>query len=211
VTLADPRSAAAEAYRTLRTNLMFSSVERPLTTLLITSPVQSEGKSMALANLAVTFAQAGNKTIIVDSDLRRPSQHTIWGVGNERGLTTMMLEDAALSTPPLANTSVENLQLLPSGALPPNPADLLSSQRMNDVIGVLKARAHYILFDSPPVLAVTDAAVLGAKLDGVLLVVRAGHTRRDHTGQAKQALERVHVRIVGAVLTNAPRDSVGRY
>lgn len=211
VTLTDPRSAAAEAYRSLRTNLMFSSVERPLTTLLLTSPVQSEGKSMALANLAVTFAQAGNKTIIVDSDLRRPSQHTIWGIGNERGLTTMMLEDAALSTPPLVNTAVENLQILPSGALPPNPADLLSSQRMNDVIGVLKARAHYILFDSPPVLAVTDAAVLGAKLDGVLLVVRAGHTRRDHTARAKQALERVHVRIVGAVLTNAPRDSMGGY
>ncbi len=211
VTLTDPRSAAAEAYRSLRTNLMFSSVERPLTTLLLTSPVQSEGKSMALANLAVTFAQAGNKTIIVDSDLRRPSQHTIWGIGNERGLTTMMLEDAALSTPPLVNTAVENLQILPSGALPPNPADLLSSQRMNDVIGVLKARAHYILFDSPPGLAVTDAAVLGAKLDGVLLVVRAGHTRRDHTARAKQALERVHVRIVGAVLTNAPRDSMGGY
>jgi non-specific protein-tyrosine kinase len=211
VTLADPRSAAAEAYRSLRTNLMFSSVERPLTTLLLTSPVQSEGKSVALANLAVTFAQAGNKTIVVDSDLRRPSQQDIWGINNERGLTTMMLEDAALSTPPLANTSVENLLILPSGPLPPNPADLLSSHRMNDVIGVLKARAHYILFDSPPVLAVTDAAVLGAKLDGVLLVVRAGHTRRDHTARARQALERVHVRIVGAVLTNAPRESMGGY
>lgn len=211
VTLTDPRSAAAEAYRSLRTNLMFSSVERPLTTLLLTSPVQSEGKSITLANLAVTFAQAGNKTIVVDADLRRPSQHTLWGVNNERGLTTMMLEDAALSTPPLLNTSVENLLILPSGPLPPNPADLLSSQRMNDVIGVLKARAHYILFDSPPVLAVTDAAVLGAKLDGVLLIVRAGHTRRDHTARARQALERVHVRIVGAVLTDAPRESMGGY
>jgi capsular exopolysaccharide synthesis family protein len=211
VMLNDPRSAAAEAYRSLRTNLMFSSVERSLTTLLLTSPVQSEGKSVALANLAVTFAQAGNNTVVVDADLRRPSQHIIWGISNERGLTTMMLEDAALSTPPLVNTTVENLQILPSGPLPPNPADLLSSQRMNEVIGVLKARAHYILFDSPPVLAVTDAAVLGAKLDGVLLVVRAGHTRRDHTARARQALERVHVRIVGAVLTNAPRESMGGY
>jgi non-specific protein-tyrosine kinase len=211
VTLTDPRSAAAEAYRSLRTNLMFSSVERSLTTLLITSPVQHEGKSVTLANLGVTFAQAGNKTIIVDADLRRPSQHDLWKIGNERGLTTMMLEDAALSSPPLANTSIENLQVLPSGPLPPNPADLLSSLRMNDVIGVLKARAHYILFDSPPVLAVTDAAVLGAKLDAVLLVVRAGHTRRDHAARARQALERVHVRIVGAVLTNAPRDNMGGY
>jgi len=211
ITLTDPRSTAAEAYRSLRTNLMFSSVERPVTTLLITSPAQSEGKSLAVANLAVTFAQAGNKTIIVDADLRRPSQHDIWGINNERGLTTMMLEDAALSTPPLVNTNVENLQVLPSGSLPPNPADLLSAQRMNDVIGVLKARAHYILFDSPPVLAATDAAVLGAKLDGVLLVVRSGHTRRDHAARARQALERVHVRIVGAVLTNAPRDNTDGY
>jgi len=211
ITLTDPRSTAAEAYRSLRTNLMFSSVERPITTLLITSPAQSEGKSLAVANLAVTFAQAGNKTIIVDADLRRPSQHDIWGINNERGLTTMMLEDAALSTPPLVNTNVENLQVLPSGSLPPNPADLLSAQRMNDVIGVLKARAHYILFDSPPVLAATDAAVLGAKLDGVLLVVRSGHTRRDHAARARQALERVHVRIVGAVLTNAPRDNTDGY
>jgi non-specific protein-tyrosine kinase len=211
VTLTDPRSAAAEAYRSLRTNLMFSSVEQPITTLLVTSAAQSEGKSLALANLAVTFAQAGNKTIIVDADLRRPSQHDLWGLNNERGLTTMMLEEAALSTPPLTSTPVENLQVLPSGQLPPNPADVLSSQRMNDVIGVLKARAHYILFDSPPVLAVTDAALLGAKLDGVLLVIRAGHTRRDHAARARQALERVHVRVVGAVLTNAPRENTGAF
>jgi non-specific protein-tyrosine kinase len=123
----------------------------------------------------------------------------------------MMLEDAAMSTPPLVNTQVENLQILPAGPLPPNPADILSSQRMNDVIGVLNARAHYILFDSPPVLAATDAAVLGSKLDGVLLVVRAGHTRREHAARARQALERVHVRIVGSVLTNAPRESMGGY
>jgi len=211
VTLTDPRSAAAEAFRTLRTNLMFSSVERSLDTLLVTSAMESDGKSLLLANLAVTLAQAGNRTIIVDSDLRRPSQDALWGIGNERGLTTMMLEDAALSTPPLANTEVENLQVLPSGPLPPNPADILSSQRMNDVIGVLKARAHYILFDSPPVLAVTDAALLGSKLDGALLVIRAGHTRRDHAARARQALERVHVRIVGAALTNAPRENMGSY
>ncbi len=211
VTLTDPRSAAAEAFRTLRTNLMFSSVERSLDTLLVTSAMEGDGKSLLLANLAVTFAQAGNRTIIVDSDLRRPSQDSLWGIGNERGLTTMMLEDAALSTPPLADTEVENLQILPSGPLPPNPADILSSQRMNDVIGVLKARAHYILFDSPPVLAVTDAALLGSKLDGALLVIRAGHTRRDHAARARQALERVHVRIVGAALTNAPRENMGSY
>jgi Mrp family chromosome partitioning ATPase len=98
---------------------------------------------------------------------------------------------------------VENLQLLPAGDNPPNPADLLSSKRMSDIIGLLKARANYILFDAPPVLAATDAALLGLKLDGALLVVRAGHTRRDHTTRAREALERVHVRLLGAVLTNA--------
>lgn len=211
ITLSDSRSAASEAFRTLRTNLMFSSVERPLATLSVTSTTEAEDKSTVLANLAVTFAQGGYKTIIVDADLRRPSQHTIWNVKNERGLTTMMLDDTALSNPPLVQSSVENLMLLPSGVLPPNPADVLGSQRMNDIIGLLKARANYVLFDVPPVLAATDAALLGAKLDGVLLVTQAGHTRRDHVAQAKQALERVHVRIVGTVLTNAPRENMGKY
>jgi non-specific protein-tyrosine kinase len=211
ITLSDSRSAASEAFRTLRTNLMFSSVERPLATLAVTSTTEAEDKSTVLANLAVTFAQGGYKTIIVDTDLRRPSQHTIWNVKNERGLTTMMLDDTALSNPPLVQSPVENLMLLPSGTLPPNPADVLGSQRMNDIIGLLKARANYVLFDVPPVLAATDAALLGAKLDGVLLVTQAGHTRRDHAAQAKQALERVHVRIVGTVLTNAPRENMGKY
>jgi non-specific protein-tyrosine kinase len=209
VTLADPRSAAAEAFRTLRTNLMFSSVENPLHTLLVTSAAAGDGKSVVLANLATTFAQSGNKTILVDCDLRKPSQHEIWGIPNERGLTTMMLEDSAMSTPPLVSTDIENLQILPSGPLPPVPADLLSSQRMNGLIGVLKARANYVLFDAPPVLAATDATLLGSKLDGVLLVVRAGHTRRDQAARAKQTLDRVHVRVIGAVLSNAPRESSG--
>ncbi len=211
VTLFDPRSATAEAFRTLRTNLMFSSVENPIQTLLVTSTAKDDGKSIALANLAVTFAQSGNKTILVDSDLRKPSQHTIWGVDQQAGLTTMMLEDSALSNPPLVDTQIDNLQLLPSGNLPPNPADLLSSQRMIEVIGVLKARASYVLFDSPPVLTATDATLLGIKLDGTLLVVRAGDTRRDHANRAREALERVHVRVVGAVLTNAPSESTVGY
>jgi non-specific protein-tyrosine kinase len=211
ITLSDPRSAAAEAFRTLRTNLMFTGVEHALDTLLVTSAAQSDDKSLVLANLAVTFAQSDNKTIIVDSDLRRPAQHEIWGIPNERGLTTMMLDPAAMSSPPLVQTEVPNLMVLPSGVLPPVPADVLSSQRMLDVIGVLKARAHYILFEAPPVLAATDAALLGAKLDGVVLVVRVGATRRDQAARARQALERVHVRVLGAVMTNAPRESVGSY
>lgn len=211
VTLTDPRSSAAEAFRTLRTNLIFSSVERTVDTLLVTSAAQNEDKSVVLANLAVTFAQAGNKTIIVDADLRQPKQHEIWGVSNERGLTTMIIENKAIAEPPLVPTSIPELSILPSGPLPPIPADVLSSQRLVEVIGVLKARAHYILFDSPPVLAASDAALLGAKVDGVVLVVRAGATRRDHAARAREALERVHVRLLGAVLTNAPREDAGAY
>ncbi len=203
MTLTDPRSAAAEAYRTLRTNLMFSSVELPLKTLLLTAAAHEDGKSTAIANLAVTFAQAGHKTILVDSDLRQPRQHTLWGVSAERGLTSMMLQSGALTDLPLLATSVDNLSLLPAGPLPPNPTDLLSSRRMEEIIGLLKDRADYVLFDCAPVLQGSDAVVLGRKVDGVLLVVRAGASRRDHTAQAREALERVHVRVLGAVLTNS--------
>ena len=207
ITLSDPRSSATEAYRSLRTNLMFSSVDNPIHTLLVTSPAKDDQKSITLANLAVTFAQGGNKTILVDADLRQPKQHDIWGLNNQRGLTSMMTDDTAISNPPLQSTDIENLQIITSGELPPNPADLLGGKRMSEIIGVLKARADFILFDSPPVLAATDAALLGIKLDGALLAIRAGDTRRDHTAQAREALERIHVRIVGAVLTNAPHEN----
>ena len=211
VTLSDPRSSAAEAFRSLRTNLMFSSVENPIQTLLVTSPARENEKSTALANLAVTFAQSGNRTILVDADLRQPKQHQIWGIENALGLTSMMVDNSTLGEPPLSATQVENLQVLATGELPPNPADLLSGKRMDEIVAALKSRADFVLFDSPPVLAATDAALLGIKLDGALLVVRAGDTRRDHTAQARQELERVHVRIVGAVLTNAPRETTIAY
>ncbi|HYO88146.1 MAG TPA: CpsD/CapB family tyrosine-protein kinase [Candidatus Limnocylindrales bacterium] len=204
ITLTNPRSAAAEAYRTLRTNLIFSSVEKPVTTLVVTTPAHSDDKSIVIANLAIAYAQAGHKTILIDADLRRPAQQEIWGVSSERGLTTMMLDDSALAAPPLIETGIANLSLLPSGPLPPIPADVLSSQRMGDVIGVLKARATYLLFDAPPVLAGADAALLGAKLGGVVLVVKTGSTRRDQLARARAELERVHVRVLGAVMTNAP-------
>jgi len=205
ITLTNPRSPASEAFRTLRTNLIFSSLREPLHTLVITSPAPEEGKSITLANLAVTLAQSGKSTVIVDCDLRRPSQHTIWGVDQEPGLTTMVLD--GLKKPPLVDLGVENLQLLPSGPLPPNPADLLGSPKMDAIIDQLKKSAEIVLFDAPPVIAVTDATLLAAKLDGVLLVLRAGGTRREHAERAKSLLERVNVRLVGAVLTDALVDA----
>jgi len=208
ITLTEPRSVAAEAYRTLRTNLtFFAALDRPIETLVVTSAGPDEGKSQVLANLAVTMAQGERRTILVDADLRRPSLHEVFGVSNERGLTTMILDEQAVDAPPLLDVGVENLWLMPSGPLPPNPADVLGSAKMEQVIDALKERADIILFDAPPVVAVTDAAVLGTKVDGVLLVVSAGRTRRDHAERAKELLERVHVRILGAVLNEARRNA----
>jgi non-specific protein-tyrosine kinase len=205
ITLSHPRSAAAEAFRSLRTNLLFSSLSDPVKSLVVTSPAPDEGKSTALANLAVTLAEGGHSTIIVDCDLRRPSQHEIWGIAREPGLTNAALEST--KTLPLVETDVENLRVLPAGALPGNPADLLGSKRMDAIIAQLAKMADIVLYDAPPVIAVTDAALLGSKLDGALLVLRAGATRRDHAEQARELLERIHVRILGVALTNAPRTS----
>lgn len=212
VTLTDPRSPTAEAFRTLRTNLVFSNPDVPLHTLLVTSPTQdadSARKSITIANLAATMAQSGRQTILVDCDLRRPQQHEIWAVANDEGMTTALLHDNEL---PLIDVGVENLSILAAGPEPSNPADLIGSRSMERVISRLKERSEIVLFDAPPVLAVTDAVLLASKLDGVMLVFSAGQTQRDHATQAKQLLERVSIRIVGAVLNNAPPDaSVGSY
>ena len=208
VTLADPRSPAAEAFRTLRTNLTFSGLEKPLTTLLVTSASPEADKSSVIANLAVTFAQGGRKTILVDCDLHRPAQHTLWDLPNDRGLSNFVLEGGDPEKHGLtAAAGVDDLFLLPSGPLPPIPADLISSKKMDAAIADLKSRADIVLFDAPPVVAVTDAALLATKLDGVLLVLSAGHTRREHAARAKELLDKIKVRIVGTVLTNATVDS----
>ncbi len=212
VTLTDPPSQAAEAYRTLRTNLTFAALDEPIETLVVTSAAPEESKSTVLANLAIAMAQGERRTILVDADLRRPQLHEIFGVANDQGVTTMIVEETALERPPLLDVGVEGLRLVPSGPLPPNPADILGSRRMEQAIAALKERADIILFDAPPVASVTDAAILGAKVDGLLLVVRAGHTRREHAERARDLLERVHVRIVGTVLNDAPRDvTLGGY
>lgn len=205
ITLTDPRSPISEAYRTLRTNLSFYSLDNPIRSLVVTSPALGEGKSTTAANLAVTMAQSGRRTILVDCDLRRPSLHSIFDLKMEPGLTNMVLDDD--DEPPLQPTSVENLWLLASGPKPPNPADLLGAKKVDQVIEKLLARAEIVLFDAPPVIAVTDSAILGGKVDGVLLVISAGKTRRDHAERAKELLEKAKVRIIGTTLTNAPKDS----
>ena len=205
ITLTDPRSPVSEAYRTLRTNLSFYSIDKPIRSLVVTSPAPNEGKSTTIANLAVTMAQSGRRTVLMDCDLRRPSLHEIFRVGNDAGVTTMVLDPE--QEPMLQETGVDNLSLLPSGPQPPNPADLLGSRQVDRVIERLSAEADIVLIDAPPVIGVTDAVVLGAKVDGVLLVISAGETRRDHAERAKELLEKANVRIIGATLTNAPRET----
>jgi capsular exopolysaccharide synthesis family protein len=207
VTVITPRSPVSEAYRTLRTNLEFSSLDKPLKTLVVTSPGPEEGKSTTLANLAVTMAQAEKQVILVDCDLRRPSQHEIFGQSNDVGLTTMVVDEKAMSQPPLLEIGVPGLLLMPSGPLPPNPSELVGSRRMQAIITALSERADIVLFDAPPIIAVTDAAVLASRVDGVLLVVKAGGTKRDHAQKAKALLDKVNAHLVGAVLNNVKMDT----
>ncbi|HUW08444.1 MAG TPA: CpsD/CapB family tyrosine-protein kinase [Anaerolineae bacterium] len=205
ITITDPRSATAEAYRRLRTNLEFTSLDQPLRTLLVTSAGPDAGKSTMLANLAVSMAQSGRRVILVDSDLHQPRLHEIFGLDNRSGLTTIVGRSS--DELPLQETGVKGLRVLPAGPLPDIPADLIGSPAMETLIASLREQADIVLFDTSPVVSVTDAAVLASKVDGVLLVVNAGRTRREHAQRAKAMLERVNARVVGAVLTNAPHDA----
>ena len=204
VVASQPASPAAEAYRQLRTNILFTSPDEPLRTLLITSTSPEEGKSTTLANLAVTLAQSGSRVILADCDLRRPSLHTLFGVSQLPGLTNVLLTGGDF---PLVDTGIEGLQLLPSGPLPPTPAELVGSLRMREAMAQLRERADYVLFDSPPVLAVADARILATKVDAVVLVVRAGATKRDLAQRAKAQLEQVNAPLIGVVLNNAKYDT----
>lgn len=211
VAFSEPKSAAAEAYRTLRTNITFASPDKPVHALLVTSTSPDDGKSTTIANLAITFAASGSSTVLVDADLRRPHLHTIFGLSNESGLTTLVAEmarnkDGAVPKLPLQGTQVDNLQVLTSGPVPPNPAEILASQRMGEVIALLRGKAEYVLIDTPPIIAVTDAGVLASKVDGVILVVNAGKTRRDLAVKARDMLRQVNANILGVVLNNAEVD-----
>jgi capsular exopolysaccharide synthesis family protein len=202
ITTTEPRSPISEAYRTLRTNLDFAGLDQVLKTLVVTSAGVGEGKSTTLANLAVVSAQAGRHVIVVDADLRRPRLHQVFGLSNETGLTTVIMDETALTSPPVQATGIEGLSILTSGPLPPNPTELVRSRRMEQVIAALAEQADQVFFDTPPVVAVTDAAVLATRVDGVLLVISAGKTRREYARTAVQRLEQINARLVGTVLTN---------
>jgi capsular exopolysaccharide synthesis family protein len=205
-----PRSPVTEAYRALRTNVRFSSLDRPLRTILVTSPGVTEGKSVTVANLATAMAQAGLKVAAVDGDLRRPRQHKLFALQRSEGLTQSLL-NGRVDGHLCAVEQVEGLSVLPTGELPPNPSELLGSQRMQSLLDDLAAQVDVVIIDSPPLLPVTDAAVLARHVDGVLLVVEAGRTRRGAAQHAVESLRQVNANVLGVVLNAVPRRRGGGY
>jgi len=199
VTILAARSGDAEAYRVLRTNIQFNGVDKPIRSLLVTSSVMGEGKSLVSANLAAAMAQAGLRTVLVDVDLRKPSQHRLFGHTNHSGLTDVLLTAGPYKNY-LHSTGVENLSVLFTGALPPNPAEMLASQRMRALKQQLESEVDMIIFDGPPCLPVADAAILANTMDGVLMVVDTGHTRRKEAQRTKEILTKVGARLLGVVL-----------
>ena len=209
VTALQQTSSSAEAYRTLRTNLIFSQAVQTLGSIAVTSSSASEGKTTTAANLAVAFAQQGKRVILVDCDLRRPRIHRMFCVPSTPGLTHLVLNHLTLGEVVRA-TAVEGLFILPAGDLPPNPSELLGSERMRAALGTLCSRWDVVILDTTPMLAAADAAVLGSFVDGVLLVIRAGRTERGAAQYALEQLRGVGARVVGAVL-NDPDAKVPAY
>ncbi len=209
--LLHPRSGIAESYRTLRTNIEFASIDAPLRTLLVASARSGEGKTVTASNLAVVFAQAGRRVLLVDADLRKPGVHLVFDLPNARGLTTLLRSDDVSLDAVAQATEQDNLRVVTTGPLPPNPAELLGSQRMLAVLERLKDGHDLLVFDSPPLHAVADAAILGSLADGTLLVVDAAHSRRSAVRLGREVLARAGASVVGAVLNRVPERARADY
>jgi tyrosine-protein kinase Etk/Wzc len=199
VTKYTPRSHVSEAYRSLRTNIQFSRIDDPLKTVVISSAAPSEGKSTSAANIAITTALSGIRTLLVDADLRRPVIHSLFGLEREPGLSNLLAERLALEKV-IKPSGIENLSILTCGAIPPNPSELLGSQRMRDLIKLLSQQYDLVLFDSPPVITVTDTAVLSPQVDGLVLVVKSHATDKRALLRAKTILTNLKANILGVVL-----------
>lgn len=210
VTIKNPKSPVAEAYRTLRTNIQFSSLDRQVKKIVVTSSGPSEGKSTTSSNLAITLAQNGHKTIIIDCDMRKPSVHKKFKISNQKGLSNVLVGECSLNEA-LIKGPVENLDIITSGTRPPNPAELVASQKMQNFLDSLAEIYEYIIIDTPPVLMVTDAQILSKYADGTLLVVASGEADKDAVKKAKELLEKVGAHILGAVLNKLDTSRKGYY
>ncbi len=205
----DAKSPIAEAYRTLRTNIQFSKTDGELKTIMFTSSGPGEGKSTTIANTAVALAQSGKQIILVDCDLRKPVQHKIFGKKN-RGLTNILVEEIEADHF-IQDTQVENLRLLTSGPIPPNPSELLGSKKMQELIDYLKTKADFVIIDAPPVIAVTDASVLASRVDGITLIINSGSVRPEMAQQAKDLLIKAKGHILGVILNRVEIEEEHAY
>jgi tyrosine-protein kinase Etk/Wzc len=208
ITHLKPRSPISEAYRTLRTNILFSHADQPKRVLMVTSSGPKEGKSTTVSNLAITFAQMGNRTLLIDADLRRPILHKLFGLDKHVGLTNVLVGRASLPEAVKRLEDLPNLDILNCGIIPPNPAELLGSENMQDVLNIAKETYNIILVDTPPTIAVTDASILAPIMDGVLLVIRAGNTQRDAARRAFEQLSKVGAPVMGSVLNSIKASNV---
>lgn len=197
----DPKSSVAEAYRTMRTNIQFSSIDKELSTIMVASANPGEGKTLTVSNLAATYAQEGKKVVVMDGDMRKPTLHKMFQISNTSGLTSILTNQNTLESQ-LCATFIEGLDVIPSGPVPPNPSELLASKKMAELMGELKEKYDLILIDSPPVMAVTDAQVIAASVDGVVFIVKSGTTKREVLRKAKGRLEHVKAHILGVVLND---------
>ena len=205
----DAKSPIAEAYRTLRTNIQFSKSDGELKAIMFTSAGPGEGKSTTIANTAVALAQSGKQVILMDCDFRKPVQHKIFRKKN-RGITNVIVEDVAVQDF-IQDTDVDNLRLLTSGPIPPNPSELLGSRKMQEILDVLKTQADYLIIDAPPVIAVTDACVLASRVDGITLVVNSGSIRPEMAQKAKDLLIKANGHLLGVVLNRVEIEEEHAY
>jgi capsular exopolysaccharide synthesis family protein len=210
VTFSSPTSNIAENFRSIRTTLLLSAADAKPRCFVVTSPLAQEGKTSTLSNLAVTFAQAGKRVLIIDADLRKPRLHKIFKIKNVNGLTSYLsaqtdLENLEKPTP------IPNLFLINAGPVPPNPVELLGSERMGSLIDEMRKRFDYVLFDSPPVLPVSDAVVLGPRIDAAILVVWGGKTTREALKRAKEKLAMHRIKCAGAIINKVSLEDHDYY
>nr|WP_066451302.1 CpsD/CapB family tyrosine-protein kinase [Cytobacillus gottheilii] len=210
ITKNDPKSPIAEQYRTIRTNIQFSAIDEEIRTILVTSSGPGEGKSTTVANLAVVFAQQGKRVLLVDADLRKPTVHYTFNTLNTTGLTNVLTNQMSLMEAVKANDE-KNLYILPCGPIPPNPSELLGSKAMTRVIAEALNEFDIILFDTPPVLAVTDAQILANKCEGTIIVVGSGKTEKEQLLKSKELLTAAQAKILGVVLNNKKMKDTDNY
>ena len=210
ITNLNPKSPISEQYRTIRTNIQFSSVDEELRSILFTSSGPGEGKSMTTANIAVTYAQQGKSVLLVDADLRKPTVHYTFRLDNLKGLSNVLVGDVLLEEA-IHTTSIDHLDVISSGPIPPNPSELLGSRKMRAILERAKQQYDLVIFDTPPVLAVTDAQIMADFVDGAMLVVRSKVTELDAATKAVEALKPAKARLLGTVLNDREKKGSNYY